>query len=189
MNNHINIMVDLETLSTQPNAAIISIGAVRFDHEGIHEEFYVNTVDERGHEELDTVKWWEEQGEEAKAILTDPKPFAIGVALVQFTCWLLEMAVPKEAEVRMWGNGAAFDNVILSSAYKRCDLNQPWKFYNDRCFRTIKNLYPVEMHFSGIKHYALDDAKHQASFMVEYLKRKAWFDELEGNYVWRKCET
>lgn len=37
-----NIMVDLETLGTKPNSAILSIGAVAFDDQGLHDEFYCN---------------------------------------------------------------------------------------------------------------------------------------------------
>ena len=35
-----NVMIDLETLSTESNAAILSIGAVMFDKEGLGETFY-----------------------------------------------------------------------------------------------------------------------------------------------------
>ena len=36
--NH--VMVDIETLGTTNNSVVLSIGAVKFDHQGLGEEFY-----------------------------------------------------------------------------------------------------------------------------------------------------
>jgi hypothetical protein len=55
--------------------------------------------------------------------------------------------------------------VILANAYNACNMEAPWKFWGNRCFRTLKNLKP---HFimtrpSNLTHHnALDDAVYQA---------------------------
>ena len=73
--------------------------------------------------------------------------------------------------VCIWGNGAAFDNVILRTAYERLGLKAPWNFWDDRCFRTVKALHPeVEYVKSGAAHNALDDAKNQALYLMKVLR-------------------
>ena len=74
----IQVMLDLETMSVRSNAAIASIGAVKFDTEtGIVDKFY-RTVDLRTskavglHVDPETVGWWNNQSKEARqALLKD----------------------------------------------------------------------------------------------------------------------
>ena len=73
-----DIMIDLETLATSPDAAILTIGAVRFDPFGREltdpemDSFYVR-VDLDSCDEIglvtndDTIAWWANQSDEAKA--------------------------------------------------------------------------------------------------------------------------
>lgn len=162
-----HVMVDLETMGTRPNAPIIAIGAVAFDANAVHDEFYVNIDLESavndGFAVVDpkTVLWWVEQGGEARSSLRDNKKKVL-TALYEFRDWLK----PDEPE-GMWGNGASFDNVILSETYRRLNLAQPWPFWTDRCYRTMKNMYPqIKMDRSGVHHNALDDAKSQALHLI-----------------------
>lgn len=170
MTNH--VMLDLETMGTTPGSAIVAIGAVQFDPEtgavgGEGREFHAAvdltscleaglTVDGR------TVLWWLKQEEAARKALAD-NPRHLAEVLDHFSHW-----VPNECQ--MWGNGAAFDNVILAAAYKATGRGQPWAFWNDRCYRTMKALSPVAPpKFAGTRHNALDDAKHQARHLVDIL--------------------
>jgi hypothetical protein len=87
----------------------------------------------------------------------------LGNALIHFAEWM-------RGEVNVWGNGAAFGNVILRSAYAACGLLPPWEFWNDRCYRTLKNLRPdIKLERSGTHHNALDDAITQAEHAVVIL--------------------
>jgi exodeoxyribonuclease VIII len=166
-----HIMVDLETLSTHYNAAILAIGAVKFDTEqGIYDKFYQAIkslpVADGFHVSSDTMEWWARQSDEARAVFDDPNGVDIRIALINFSNWLFMDA--QQDDVCIWGNGASFDNVILSTAYRICDIEQPWKFYNDRCYRTAKNLYPsVKLQRSGTHHNALDDAESQAEHLLD----------------------
>jgi inhibitor of KinA sporulation pathway (predicted exonuclease) len=166
-------MVDLETLSTLHNARILSIGAVLFNKDGIFDEFYrairVPNIDCLRREKSvfdvsdQTLLWWSEQSEEAKAVFWDPEAIELRQALEEFSDFLS----PIKDNVLMWGNGASFDNAILSTAYNLMGLEQPWKFWNDRCFRTIKNMFLVEtMKREGTHHNALDDARFQAQQLL-----------------------
>lgn len=173
-----HIMLDLETLSTRANARILAIGAVAFSAEnGVYDRFYQpittpkveilrNFNDAGGfHVSDSTLNWWAQQSEAARAVFDDPNNVDINTALLSFTVWVAQYA--NTENVRMWGNGASFDNAILSTAYALCEQEPPWKFYNDRCYRTVKNMYPlVQFVRKGTYHNALDDAESQAEHLL-----------------------
>jgi exodeoxyribonuclease VIII len=165
-------MLDLETMGNGSNSAIIAIGAVRFDKD-VTDKFYINVSLEssvnRGLEmDADTVMWWMKQSNEARSAFIGKKGEYLKVALQKFTDFVEK--VPFDA--LMWGNGAGFDNVILSNAYKKCRIGQPWAFWNDRCYRTVKNLNQnIKMDRVGTLHNALDDAESQAVHLMNILNR------------------
>lgn len=159
-------MLDLETLSTAPDAAIISIGATCFGAEippaiGGGYDFYLAvdaTSAQRagGRVDADTVMWWMKQSDAALGAFSAAA--SIEWALQQFTVWLSPW--PK---ARIWGNGSDFDNVVLRSAYQRLGLRPPWEHRDNRCYRTLKNLRPdIAIAPVGTHHNALDDAVAQA---------------------------
>lgn len=89
------------------------------------------------------------------------------MALAAFADWLASEHGP---DVKVWGNGADFDNVILGSAYRRLGKSIPWAFYNSRCYRTVKSLQPgCRIERAGTHHNALDDAKSQALHLMRLL--------------------
>lgn len=165
-----DIMVDLETMGTASTAPVIAIGAVAFKYENgvltIGGEFY-RTIDLRSEQnagaviEAGTVMWWMQQSDAARRKLTSGEVSA-HEALQEFALWL----VATTNEPRIWGNGASFDNVILVSAYKRHGIALPWNYYNDRCYRTLKNLAPhIHLVRTGTHHNALDDARVQTNHL------------------------
>jgi hypothetical protein len=161
----INVMIDLETCDTVATAAIRSIGAVKFDSNGIIDSFYQNVFPESCYsfgmtKSEDTMKWWESQGKEAKDIL-EIEQVTIQEALLKFNKWYGPLGLYT------WGNGANFDNPIMENAYRLTNIKCPWEFWKDRCFRTARALVPIKRDFVGIKHYALDDAQNQALLLIE----------------------
>jgi hypothetical protein len=170
----INIMIDLETLDTTPDAAILSIAAVAFNRYGnIVGKLHGYTEDcPSGNttKSMDTVLWWMVQDEEARKLQA-------GAERNPLTHVLEELSVFFEGfegrEVAVWGNGAAFDNVILRRAYERNGLKAPWSYRQDRCYRTLAKLFPdvTASEFAGTKHDALSDATNQARHLWEILKK------------------
>ena len=160
-----DVMLDLETLGNRPNAVIVAIGAVKFNALELGESFYVR-VDPRScvaaglEMDVETVQWWLAQSDEARKEITAPG-IPLSMALAQFTGFL------DHPEYRVWGNGAAFDNVIMASAYRAFNLPSPWRFWNDRCYRTVKGMFPaVALKRGGTHHNALDDAMEQAEIFA-----------------------
>ena len=172
-----DLMLDLETMGSGPNAAIIAIGAVFFDVDSgqIGEKFY-QVVDLEGSVKLGgemdpaTVLWWLRQSDDARAAFAI-KGEQIVIVLANFHQFIQRNSLVDQ--VRVWGNGASFDNVILASAYRNCaDFPQPWKFWNDRCYRTVKAMRPdIKLARVGTYHNAVDDAESQARHLIDILKQ------------------
>jgi len=173
-----NVMIDLETVGTATNSAILTLGAVEFSKYGLKEQFYCNInvqscIDVGLILQADTLQWWMQQSEEART-----EAFSLGIplrqALLEFAQWL-----PNDALV--WGNGSDFDNAILATAYRAIDIPLPWKFWNNRCYRTFKNMYPsIKLQRSGTYHNALDDAITQATHMINILNNITEEGEYSG---------
>lgn len=165
--NH--VMLDLETMGSGSQSAIIAIGAVKFNDDGVNDSFYEkvslkSSVDAGLEMDPDTVIWWLKQSKEAQEEFTKEN-ITLGEALLKFKLWI-------ETDALIWGNGASFDNVILGNAYKAIGESQPWMFWNDMCYRTIKNLNRhIKLEREGTHHNALDDAKSQARHLIQILNQ------------------
>lgn len=166
-----HIMIDIETMGTRPTAPIISIGAVAFDATGITRNFYRvvdldSAVEAGAIIEPGTVMWWLVQSHDARMALADDIAEPLSDVLEAFTLWATATAIDG-----VWGNGATFDNVLVAETYKRLDMQTPWPFWKDRCYRTVKNMFPaVELVRNGTHHHALADAETQALHLIEISK-------------------
>ena len=171
----LDVMLDLETMGNGPCAAIVAIGAVEFDCETgavgarFSQPVDLDTAVRMGGEmDASTVLWWMQQGDEARAAFAKGGAH-LAQALINFAAWLQERGTTDS--LRIWGNGAAFDNVILASAYRAASMPQPWRHWNDRCYRTIKAQHAdVKMERVGVHHNAADDAESQARHLVAMLR-------------------
>lgn len=171
-----DVMLDLETLGTVPGCVILAIGAVAFDPKTneLGDEFY-HVINRKSSESYglfvdpETVKWWAAQSEQARKVLTESDSngsLGLRPILASFNIWL-----EKFPDVRVWGNGADFDNPLLSVAYRKAGMKPGWGPWNGRCYRTVKNLAPhVKVERQGTHHDALDDAKHQARHIMEIVR-------------------
>jgi exodeoxyribonuclease VIII len=168
--NTVQVMIDLETMSTRSNAAICSIGAVKFTIEsGIIGTFYC-TIEAQScknyglHFSKETIEWWMRQNKEAlKALTTNCIP--LEDALTKFKEWY------GEKSLFTWGNGAGFDNVVLENAFIAINKQRPWRYWDDRCYRTLKNIIVLpEDERQGTHHNALDDAVHQTNHLLKIMR-------------------
>jgi hypothetical protein len=172
------IMLDLETLSSRPNAAVVSIGAVAFDPKaGLGQEFYTVLRTEEQVRELGrdidpgTFAWWCKQGDEARKVFS-AEAAPVDLALNRFIWFVGQVAGEQAPEI--WGYGADFDCVVLGGLYEAAGTARPWKYNGNRCYRTLAMLVrglaelPAR---SGTHHNALDDARYQAECAIVALNR------------------
>lgn len=185
-----DVMLDLETLGLAPGCVVLSIGAVAFNHENpdrsrsvvrqgplgpeYHRIIQVrSSVDAGLFVDDGTMAWWDRQSPEARKTLTQAqKSRAVGVkklipACVEFNHWIRQFGT----KVRVWGNGANFDQPILRAAFAAACVEPAWSPFDERCYRTLKNLVPgPKLERVGTYHNALDDAISQAQHAVKLLR-------------------
>lgn len=161
------IMIDLETLGTRPGDAIISLAAVKFDREFVGDQLF-GTID------LDqpkmrifgsTIKWWMRQSDEARMAAFPEQP----------TWGSLETALTALDEfydgTQVWSHGAAFDIVMLETAYYRLGKRPPWGHRKIRDTRTVYELRPhINPEFIGEKHNCLHDCLNQITHLQLVLR-------------------
>jgi len=162
------VMIDTETLGCEPGCVICSIGAAKFDEREVGETFE-RSVDITSCQEFgltidaETLEWWLSQSEEARSQLVGGDGLADVLAD-------LNRFIADVDEV--WANSPSFDLMILEAAFESCGVSAPWEFYEERDFRTLKNIgidHGIEQ--EGIEHDAADDAVHQATIAATVLGR------------------
>lgn len=126
-------MIDLETLSTGTDAAILSIGIAEFNpvlQKVVPlDEMFIRHVD--GRVDMDTVIWWSRQEKSVKEhVFRSTGRVTLYHALQR----LSEYITPHD---EVWGNGATMDITVLESAYERLNLPIPWRYWNIRDYRTF----------------------------------------------------
>lgn len=166
------VMLDIETLATTPDAMMISLGAALRTPDGlIHTiELPIETVaDDRLAIDPGTVRWWLRQDEPARASVSG-KGMSLLQACINFNN-ALSSFVRDPKELRVWGNGSMFDNVIVKHNYKIAGVEPVWGYRNDMCYRTLKNLYPQIPYVAPENaHIASEDAKAQLIHLEKILQ-------------------
>lgn len=156
------VMVDLETMGTRPDSAIVAIGAVFFNLPTLETpapefgpSFYANvdlqsSIDAGLKVDGNTVYWWLEQDEAARRRLLD-KRLGLEQALHEFR-YFWEGYEPQPdspgSYVRfqeqhdmstqyLWAHGLDFDVGILRTAYAQIHRPHPWKYNRVNDDRTL----------------------------------------------------
>lgn len=175
--NRNHIVLDLETLGTNRNAPILSVGMVIISDMEIKARCYA-VLDVVEQEQLfgrkadaATEKWWREQLKTTEGKIAwnssteNPKSVQGGLGSIP-------RILSSLGDFNIWGNSNTFDNEILRSLMEAANL-PTWSFRKDRDFRTLKELYKEkvpEPEFQGIRHVAVDDAMHEARWLIQILK-------------------
>lgn len=192
--NH--LMIDLETMGTNPDVPIVAIGAAFFEpRSGEFGEMFACTVSLESAMQAgsrpdgDTILFWLGQSEAARQAICGKaaKPLKLNDALNAFSTFISRNCEnPKYLKV--WGNGASFDNVILRRSYELTGLKCPWHFSGDSDVRTMVMLGRQlgfdpkrDLPFTGERHTAMADAIHQAQYVSAIWQRLIPFHVSEGN--------
>lgn len=170
------VMVDIETLSTHPDATVLSIGAVAFSAPlGIAPVAFSATLDRheqtRRRIDADTVAWWVDQASEnpgSISIFSERRLEPVATALSRLTDYVHHWCTADEG---IWANGPDFDLVILRSLYEDAGMEAPWTHRQHRCFRTLKQIVRsigavVEVAPNPQWHNATSDADYQARYVI-----------------------
>jgi 3' exoribonuclease, RNase T-like len=181
-------MIDLETLATSTDAAILTIGAVKFDpfgkdiEEPEMDSFYVKVDLDSCHElglvtNDDTIAWWANQSKEAQdeAFGTEGRVHIKDAfdQLYKF-CWGAQ---------RVWSNGSVFDIMICEHVFKKLNKAVPWQFWQIRDCRTAYDLGIDAKRPPVTAHHALQDAWNQAVGIQNVYNTLRTSTTNDGNYI------
>lgn len=180
-----HLMIDLETLSTAPDAAITQIGAVAFDPaRGLLADSFARHVSIesciRAGLKVDgsTVCWWMEQAEDARLSFTRGQvgALAIDAALADLASWV-NLTFGAQGPEGVWSHGATFDLPILDSAFRRVlGRAVPWRYTAARDTRTLFALAGALLPqlagpSVGVAHDAVYDCQYQVQGVVSAYRK------------------
>jgi hypothetical protein len=169
-------MLDIETLSTRPDAVVLTIGAVKFSpwasdvntDDGLYVRVNVDEQLELGrHVQQDTIDWWGRQAE-------DVREEALGehnrTDVEEFLNQLNKFVVGAD---NIWCQGPVFDIVILENLYRQVERPTPWQFWQIRDSRTLFGVHgdPRGKGAEGA-HNALIDCYYQAQAVQQVYKQQ-----------------
>lgn len=183
-----HVMIDIETLSTQPTATVLTIGAAAFHPS--EPDVVLDSIDIRidqnhpdtpkRHVSEDTLAWWKKQSDGAKESLTGGT-LSLNEALAHLSDFVVRARErDKSQKLCVWGNDPDFDMVILADCFRDSKtILCPWQFWESRSTRTMKMLAQDLLGINHKKHYtrngtyhnAEDDAIYQAKMVADILAR------------------
>lgn len=178
-----DIMLDIETLSTRPESVVLTLGAVKFDpwadEVDTESGLYLRIdVDEQlaldRHVQQETVDWWGTQSEDVREeALGEQERTGLNDSIDQLNRFLV-------GSNSIWCQGPAFDIVILENLYRQLGRPTPWQFWQIRDSRTLFGVHgdPREKGRTGA-HNALIDCYYQARavqhiYKTVGVKKKEW---------------
>ena len=127
----IHAMIDLETLSTNPDAVILTIGGVKFDARtqmNPYNEMYfrvdVDSQTKIGRNVMqETMNWWATQPKEiSEEALGDENRISLDEMVKTINKWSVGVDV-------FWCQGPLFDYAILQNIYKQLGHPVPWQYW------------------------------------------------------------
>ena len=164
-----DIMIDIETIGTGPDACILTIAMQSFDPfgSGWYNNYYYARIDTESQPDRniqeDTLAWWASQPAESREeAFSEDNRIPLKQALEEMypMIWNSDF---------IWANGPTFDMNIIEHAYKSYNMSLPWKFYRVRDARTVYSLYP-DLDKGTVSHHALDDCQQQILKLQKTLK-------------------
>lgn len=162
-----DVMIDIETLGTGKDAAMVQIGAVAFEpigggkiRNGAGEVFSCmvdadDALDLGATVTMGTLRFWLNESQEARSRVFGPKNLDLSNGPVfegqpfgstdQALRWLLEwpsaaLGMNWDDFGGVWANGPTFDLSILEGHFDRFGITCPWHFSAPRDLRTLLKL-------------------------------------------------
>lgn len=178
-----DVMIDIETLSSSPRAAIIQIGACMFNLKpdsannlAIGPRFTMLVRPDLATSEisLETVCWWMEQNEGARMHVAQCAKSGAHPNVALFALSDFIVANSDHNSVEVWAMPPEFDLVILRNAADAASMKLPWHYAASRDLRTLERLAggsKSDRIKPAIAHDAGYDAEAQAKTAIMYYSR------------------
>jgi hypothetical protein len=170
----IHAMIDLETLSTNPDAVILTVGGVKFDpytqmkpYDELYFRVDVDSQTAMGRDVMqETMDWWAQQPKEiSEEALGDNDRINLDDMIKKINKFSVGVDV-------FWCQGPLFDYAILQNIYRQMETPIPWQYWQIRDSRTLFSLVPKDYNEqrTGL-HNALQDCIFQAKKVQRVYKQ------------------
>lgn len=184
-NQAAHIVIDIETLGTCDDAAILELGFAIVVPDETSELHHVKIesigdivfdlqqqIDEFNRKiQADTLLWWLKQGAKLQMMYTSKDPVSFSEGYLQLA-QIVQQLRQKYPAVYFWSRGSDFDFRILKSLLDHVNIPCFWKFWEVRDIRTVSNpLLLTDDQLTTNTHYASDDAYNEASELVHAINR------------------
>ena len=150
-NEPVSILLDIETLSTDPRAVVLSIACVPFllgkkqsFNEIMNSGFIVKIAVEEQVKRLSrtidkgTVDWWKKQDKEVFDSMVRPAPHDVSPreAITKLSKFISTQEGFSKKDSYIWSRGTNFDFPIIESLYKDLCISIPFNTWKIRDIRT-----------------------------------------------------
>lgn len=167
------LMIDYETLGLKGNVPL-ELGMVAFNRDGIVAEEKVSF--DISHPQMkklsicgDTLRWWLLQDSKRLEAMCLNGTLTLSQGMARLAMFYLEHGCSKVMSNWSMADLSWTDTYVEAGG---CKVLKAWSFREEMCFGTLKSFFPNEkVDFEGVPHDALDDAKWQAYYMIEILKK------------------
>lgn len=171
-----DVMIDIETLGSNPRAPIIQIGACGFNLNSgevgapfsvlVKPDFSYTRPDEA------TLAFWLKQDDAARLHVAKcvEEGLRAEEAIGRMGIYYSDIGVPSN----VWAMPPSFDIVILEHTASHFGLRMPWRYDATRDLRTLERLCGAsrdDRTQATVKHDAGADAAAQASTTIKYFRR------------------
>tara|TARA_R110002167_G_C12707228_1_gene655138 strand:- start:32023 stop:32577 length:555 start_codon:yes stop_codon:yes gene_type:complete len=179
-----HVMIDIETMASSKDAAVISIGLAEFNP--ITGEI-VSTLEVRNtlkaQRELGrrfdpaTVEWWLTQSKPAQMALLAKPRYDDPAKMMKEVDTYLNGICSSQWDLALWAKGPSFDLTICRDLAEMCEVRWKGHFSREYCVRTMLMIAKANQWDDilamepTIAHGALSDAEHQARQVMEVMKR------------------
>ena len=164
------VMLDIETLGTEPGVAVAQVGAVCFDNEtGEIGEAFVKTLKIKPQlaagliSDPSTEAWWKEQDKAVREVVFSSELHPVEFCKAFRSWWPIDVT-------RVYAQGASFDFGILPFMMRKFGSQEPWPFWIERDTRTVYDeLGFNEKNFSHLNpkpHHGEFDCRHQIHMVM-----------------------
>jgi hypothetical protein len=175
MSKFTDVMIDIETLGSNPRAPVIQIGACAFSlragEVGPTWSELVRPNFEYTKPDVDTIAWWMKQNEDAR--LHVAKCVEAGIFETEALQALTQFIADNTIDVCAWAMPPEFDLVILRNLGDARGIKMPWHYAATRDLRTLEHLVgktKADRMQATTPHDAGSDAAAQASTAIKYYR-------------------
>lgn len=136
------VSLDLETLSTRNDAAIIAIGLAMWcpglvnpdNYEIITHRWLIHPSQAIGHRDPATIDWWGQQDSSIYAEVWGGRQEPLEV--IKDFVFFIKHHIP-ELETEFWAGPAHFDFPIIENLIHIAGLELPWNYRQKKCLSTL----------------------------------------------------